>query len=126
MIKTLLVIGLGGFIGSIARYSIYHFLAQNYTGDYPWGTFIANMIGCFIIGLIFGLVAQGNALSREVVFFLTVGFCGALTTFSTFSYESFLMFKGGKLFLALIYMGLSYTAGLVLTWIGMSASKVLI
>lgn len=125
MIKTLLIIGFGGFLGSMMRYIIHHYFAQNYSGDYPWGTFAANMIGCFIIGIIFGLVAQGNGLSKELVFFLTVGFCGALTTFSTFSYENVLMLNGGKLFLALVYTGFSYTVGLALTWMGMNVPKML-
>ncbi len=125
MIKTLLIIGFGGFLGSITRYIIYHFFTQNYVGDYPLGTFTANMIGCFIIGIVFGLVAHGNTISKELMFFLSVGFCGALTTFSAFAYENLLMLNGGKLFLAIVYTGLSYTLGLGLTWLGMSASRVL-
>ena len=125
MIKTLLIIGFGGFLGSIARYSIYHHFAQNYTTEYPWGTFVANLIGCFLIGVVFGLVAQGNNINKELVFFLTVGFCGALTTFSTFSYENVLMMSKGKIFLSLLYSGLSYTIGMLLTWFGLNVSKLM-
>ena len=125
MIKTLLIIGLGGFVGSVTRYILYYYFVQNYPTDYPWGTFVANLLGCFVIGIVFGLAAEGDGLNKELVFFLSVGFCGALTTFSTFSYENLLMFNQGKVFLALVYSGLSYTMGLILTWLGLNASKLL-
>lgn len=126
MIKTLLIIGLGGFIGSITRYAIYHYFAQNYSSDYPWGTFAANLIGCFILGLIFGFVANGNGLNQALVFFLTTGFCGALTTFSTFSFENVLLLQRGELLVSFIYAGLSLTVGLLFTWLGLSSVKIFV
>ena len=125
MAKTLLIIGLGGFLGSVTRYTIYHYFSQSIQTDFPWGTFVANLIGCLMIGVIFGWISNGNSLDRNLVFFLSVGFCGALTTFSTFSYENVLMLQRGKVLLLIFYSGLSYTLGLLMTWLGLSLPRLL-
>ena len=124
MIKTLLIIGVGGFAGSICRYLVQHYFVEHYPSDYPWGTFIANVTGCFLIGLIFGLILKGSVINQEVAFLLTAGFCGAFTTFSTFSYEGLLMINQGKILLFMGYTTLSVVLGLICTWAGVGFSKV--
>ena len=123
MIKALLIIGCGGFIGSVCRYLLQQYFNQNFSAEYPWGTLTANLVGCFFIGLIFGYALHKTNVPYEFVWFFATGFCGAFTTFSTFSYESLHLLKHGKAFVALAYLSISVIAGLVLTWTGMYLAK---
>ena len=123
MIKTLLIIGGGGFLGSILRYLIAHYFTMYSSHEFPFATLVANLLGCLIIGMVFGTLLQGGQLNQEVILFMTVGFCGSLTTFSTFSYENILMINKGRTIIAFLYTGLSFTTGLGLTWLGLHLSK---
>ncbi|MDA1119043.1 MAG: fluoride efflux transporter CrcB [Bacteroidetes bacterium] len=119
----LLFVGFGGFLGSICRFLIYNYFFRNGGSDYPWGTFAANMIGCFLIGLILGYVVAGNDLSQPLVWFFATGFCGAFTTFSTFAYESINLLNSSKIILSIAYIALSVFVGLLFTWLGTLAAR---
>ena len=123
MIRMLLFVGLGGFLGSICRFLVYDYFFRNGGSDYPWGTFIANIVGCFLIGLILGYVATGNDLAKPIVWFFATGFCGAFTTFSTFSYESIQLLNNAKIILSMAYIALSVFVGLIFTWLGTLAAR---
>ncbi len=87
MSKYVWIIGLGGGIGSICRYLLQAWVVRHYPHPFPFGTLAANLLGCFGIGIVFALAEKRMLLSPEWRFFLTTGFCGGFTTFSTFSYE---------------------------------------
>lgn len=119
MLRTILIVGAGGFIGSVMRYLIQFFVEKNVASTFPWGTFIANIAGSFIIGVVFALAQKGNLLSAEWRMFLAVGICGGFTTFSSFAYNNLSMLKdqaygqfiwnvGGSLFFGLlaVYLGM--------------------
>ena len=106
--KTLLIIALGGAIGSIARYGMQVYLYKLYPIAFPMGTFLVNISGCLLIGIFYGLSEKGNLLTPEWRLFLTTGICGGFTTFSAFAFENVSLLKTGDF----LYFGL-YTAGSV-------------
>ena len=120
MIKTLLAIGCGSAIGGICRYLLTELLSRQELKLLPWGTFAVNILGCFLIGIIFGLIDRGMTISPAMKAFLTVGFCGGFTTFSTFINENFMMLSTGQALSALGYTVLSFAIGLLAVWGGHS------
>ena len=117
MIKILLLVGSGGFLGSISRYILSKYLTQANPGAFPVGTFAVNIIGCLIIGLLIGFSAK-SSLSSELRFFLATGFCGGFTTFSTYSLEAFQILEKGEAGLSLVYVFGSILVGLICIWLG--------
>ena len=99
--QTLLAIGSGGFIGSILRAYLNGVVNRHLPHALPFGTLSVNLIGSFIIGLLFALFMHTSAFSPTMKSFLTTGFLGGLTTYSTFALETFWLFNQGSLFLAL-------------------------
>ena len=93
MFKTILLVGVGSFIGGISRYLVNVFVQKLYLTSFPLGTFLVNITGCLLIGIFFGLSEKGNLLKPEWLIFLTTGVCGGFTTFSSFSYESLALLK---------------------------------
>ena len=120
MIKTLLAIGCGSAIGGICRYLLTELLSRQEVKLLPWGTFAVNVLGCFLIGIIFGLIDRGMTISPAMKAFLTIGFCGGFTTFSTFINENFLMLSSGQALSALGYTVISFAIGLLAVWGGHS------
>jgi len=123
MIKTLLLIGSGGFLGSIARYLASRFLQNNFSSAFPIGTFIVNITGCLIIGLIYGFSERSSLLTSGWKMFLAVGFCGGFTTFSTFANENLALLRDGAFFHFTIYTVLSVFLGIVSTFAGVLITK---
>ncbi len=113
MLKSILFIGTGSFIGGVGRYLLSKWL-QSMTQDiFPWGTFAVNLLGCLFIGIIYGAIDRGYELSPETRLFLTVGICGGFTTFSTFIHENYLLFGESNVPTAILYAGASFTIGLL-------------
>jgi CrcB protein len=125
MYKLLLIIGAGSFVGGVLRYLVSRFVQDSVLSTFPYGTFLVNVLGCFLIGLLFGLSEKGDVLSNEWRIFLTIGFCGGFTTFSTFAGESFSMIRDGNYFYVALYTGLSVFVGLLATFAGHFTIKVL-
>ncbi len=126
MIRTLLLIGGGSFLGGIARYLVKVGCGKLFpAATLPLGTMVANMAGCFLIGLFYGIASRHTTLSQDMLMFLTVGFCGGFTTFSTFMNENMSMLQGGELFNSLLYAVLSLVLGLIFLYLGSIASRVL-
>jgi len=118
MVKSLLIVGLGGFAGTISRYLISRYFQIHFSTVFPWGTFLVNILGCFIIGIIYGVSEKGDFLSPEIRLLLTVGFCGGLTTFSTFSNDAFLLFNQQEWFRFAFYTSASFFLGLIAVYFG--------
>lgn len=121
MLRQLLLVALGGAIGSTLRYLTALLLARHYTGSIPLATLAVNLVGCFLIGLFIGLCSDTSHLR---LFFIT-GFCGGFTTFSTFTAESYSMFREGAYGLALLYIAGSVLIGLLALWLGLFLSRLL-
>lgn len=105
----ILSIGLGGALGSMARFGISHLL----NGAYPWGTLIVNVLGSALLGSIFAASKAEVISDKSLIFaFLAVGFCGAFTTFSTFSLEVFKLYSQGQSIAALAHIGGNFALSL--------------
>ncbi|MGW5305607.1 fluoride efflux transporter CrcB [Streptomyces griseoluteus] len=106
-----LLVILGGMAGAPLRYLTDRAVQKRHDAVFPWGTFTVNVLGCFILGLLTGAVAAGAA-SSHVQLLMGTGLCGALTTYSTFSYETLRLTEGGARFLAAANVVASVAAGL--------------
>ncbi|HUX94105.1 MAG TPA: fluoride efflux transporter CrcB [Bacteroidales bacterium] len=125
MIKTLFLVGTGGFLGSISRYVVSKFMQSIFTTAFPYGTFAVNIAGCFLIGFIFGISEKSSVITSEWKLFLAVGFCGGFTTFSTFANENLALLRDGEFFFFFLYTGLSVFLGLAATFLGVLITRIL-
>ena len=116
--KQLLLVFLGGGIGSSLRFWIGKYLNSSETGI-PYGTFSANVIGSLLIGIILGFALKNNALSQNTTLFLATGFCGGFTTFSTFAYENHVFLKSGDFMSFSLYTIGSFILGFAAVFFGM-------
>lgn len=116
--NALIAVGAGSCLGGIARYLLSKIVQTAAGGVFPWGTFVVNILGCFIIGFVYGAIDRGFALPDWVRLFVTVGFCGGFTTFSTFMNENYLLFGAGRLGLVMLYAAASLVTGLAMTYSG--------
>ncbi len=123
--KQLLIVGLGGFIGSAARYMVsklnlyWHFLSI------PMGTLTVNILGSFIIGFLVGISAKSDLLSPDMRLFTMVGICGGFTTFSSFSNENMMLMQNGQVVTALLYTTSSILLGFTAVYLGYISSNLL-
>jgi len=124
MLKSIMIVGLGGFIGSAARFLISRYFQENVASVFPWGTFIVNIVGCLLIGLIYGISEKGELMSPEVRLFLTVGICGGFTTFSTFSNDAFMLLRQDEWIRFAFYTSLSFFLGLLAVYAGRLTTKI--
>ena len=113
--KALLIVGLGGCLGSITRYGVYLIIARLAIERIYMGTLVVNLIGCFLIGILSGSLSK---LSSHQILLLVTGFCGGFTTFSSFAIDGFKLLKDGMYAQILIYYLLSVGGGLALCIFG--------
>jgi CrcB protein len=113
-----LFVGVGGMVGSICRYGLSGLLYRMMGDRFPYGTFAVNIVGCFAIGLLMSLFEERWLVPPNLRLFLTIGILGGFTTFSTFSYETVEMLKGGNFFLASLNIVGSLFCCLCATWGG--------
>ena len=119
VLKKLLIVMLGGSLGAASRYSIGLLAAKAWGTQFPWGTMTVNLIGCFLIGLIFALTDRVRLLTPDMRLLLITGFLGALTTFSSFSLETVNAGRAGLALQPLLNILVNNLGGLALTFIGM-------
>ena len=118
MVKSILIVGFGGFIGTVARFLISRYFQLNYSTVFPWSTLTVNILGSLIIGIIYGLSEKGDILSPEFRLFMAVGICGGFTTFSTFSNDAFMLIRQDEWFRFALYTSLSFFLGLMAIYAG--------
>ncbi|SIT92293.1 fluoride efflux transporter CrcB [Pontibacter indicus] len=120
--KILLAIGAGSFIGGTCRYLLSQFIQTRTTIPFPLATLTVNIIGCLLIGVVFGLGAKGG-ITPEWRLFLATGILGGFTTFSAFSYETVHMLQNGQTSSAITYVLASVLVGLLATFAGFWLTK---
>ena len=118
-------VGVGGFLGAIARYALGTYIGGRYGLRFPLGTFIINVSGSFLIGLILTLLARTTA-SAYWRYLIPIGFIGAYTTFSTFEYETLRAIQEGQLMTGFLNVALSLVVGFIAVWIGAELGRVLV
>ncbi len=121
MWKEFLYVGAGSFLGGALRYAASVLL--KYSGGFPWATFVVNLIGCLIIGLLWRYFSRMPNISANLTLLLSVGFCGGLTTFSTFSKESLILLQNSQYVLLAIYILASIILGIACVAAGYYLNK---
>ncbi len=122
--KIILAVGIGSCIGGILRYLLTQLIQTKFLSTFPFGTLSVNIIGCFLIGVIFGF-SERSYISMEWRLFLATGFLGGFTTFSSFSNETIALIRDGQNWLALSYVASSVIVGLAATFAGISIIKLI-
>jgi CrcB protein len=117
-------VGLGGLIGSIARYYTSALMMKILPFSFPFGTFTVNIAGCLLIGLFFGWGERFSWMTPEMRIFLTTGFCGGFTTFSTFAFENLFLLQTAEYGLFALYSLISFATGLGAVLAGAYLAKI--
>ena len=119
-----LLVGFGGFVGSICRYGLSVF-SQRFSIEWPIGTLTANMLGCLIIGLIVEISGRGESLSPEARLALATGFCGGFTTLSSMIYETTEMLRDSEYLHATLYAAGTFLFSMTAFIVGVMAVRVI-
>lgn len=122
--RIFLLVGAGGFLGSIARYLIAIWLTKHFPSAFPYGTFTANILGCLLIGVVYGLGQRYEWLTPELRLFIATGFCGGFTTFSSFTLENIVLLQNSNYLTFAIYAISSFTVGLLAVFGGITLTKI--
>ena len=117
LLKTILAVGAGSFLGGAGRYLV-SWAMKGLNKGFPWATLAVNLAGCFLIGLFWGVFSKNGTEGSNWALFLTVGFCGGFTTFSTFSKEALMMLQSGNLWGFAGYVAFSVVVGIALVALG--------
>ena len=115
--KQIALVFIGGGFGSVLRFLISKWLT-NPENTIPYGTFVANVIGSFLIGIVLGYVAKNESISETTALLLATGFCGGFTTFSAFAYENHVFLKSGDFISFAVYTLASVTLGVLAVFLG--------
>jgi CrcB protein len=121
----LILIGFAGFVGTLSRYWLSGAVARRYGETFPLGTLIINLLGCFLVGLLFYLLQERFLVNQTVRTAVLIGLLGGFTTFSSFGLQTFTLLQDGELGLAALNVSLANVIGLVLVWAGYTLAKVL-
>lgn len=125
MLKNILVVALGGGVGSALRYLVSISVQKSMSVTFPWGTLAVNIIGCIVIGFLYGIADKGLLVATEWRLFLMVGICGGFTTFSAFAGEGFTLLRTGEIFSLAIYAGLSLFLGILAVYISYTITNLM-
>lgn len=125
MLKQLLLIGAGGFLGSVARFLVSRLNTRVDWFSIPIGTLAVNVVGSLLIGFLIGISEKSPILTVEWRMFLMVGLCGGFTTFSSFSGENLVLLKNGQILPLLLYTALSIFLGFTAVYLGYISTKLM-
>lgn len=118
MLKNILLVGLGGAVGSMLRYLCTVGINKYFPSAFPWATFAINIIGCFLIGVFLALFSREQGAHGDVRLLLMTGLCGGYTTFSAFALENLQLLQAGQTNLAFLYIVASVIMGVLAVWGG--------
>ena len=121
----LFLIGFAGFIGTISRYWLSGVLARRYGETFPLGTLVVNLVGCFLVGLLFYLLQERFLVNQTFRTVVLIGFLGGFTTFSSFGLQTFTLLQDGEFGLALLNLSIANIFGLFLVWAGYTVARIL-
>jgi fluoride exporter len=121
--SNVLLVGFGGFLGSIFRYVSSVSIDQKLNSTFPYGTLTVNLVGAFLLGLVYGWATQNSNDVSNTKLFLITGFCGGFTTFSAFAFENFSLMSNRMTTTSLTYSISTLVLGVVLVWVGISIAK---
>jgi CrcB protein len=125
MFNNVLLVGIGGAAGSIGRYLCQRWINESYQHDFPLSTFLINITGCLLIGILYALGEKANVLSQPTRLLLITGFCGGFTTFSTFAFENTELLRTGDHGYFLLYTLGSVAVGIIAVYLGSLLIKLL-
>ena len=117
MLKLMLIAGAGGFVGTSCRFLVNKLFLNIWKLPFPLATFTVNILGCFILGVLLGLLSKNGIMNPKLNALLIVGFCGGFTTFSTFSNETFTLANMGEITTSFLYVIASILSGLLAIWV---------
>ena len=123
MMRAIILVGVGGGIGSIFRYLTAVVVNKYFQPAFPWATFVANILGCLIIGLLLGFFERHQLTNSDLKYLFVTGFCGGYTTFSAFASENINLFQTGHSLTAFIYIAASVLVGLFAVWLGLMLTR---
>jgi CrcB protein len=122
-VPRLLLIGLAGLLGTLARYALSGFIARRFGETFPTGTLVVNIVGCFLAGFLFYLMQERFLVNDIVRTAIMIGFLGGFTTFSSFGLQTFTLLRDGEMGLATMNVLVSNIAGLLTVWAGYSLAR---
>ncbi len=125
-VEKYFAVGVGGFMGSIARYWLATYIGQRMGTRFPYGTFLINVSGSFLIGLVMTILTERTHLSPTYRYLIPIGFIGGYTTFSTFEYETLRAIQDGQFTIGLLNIVLSVLVGFLMVWTGAMVGKVVV
>ena len=118
-----ILVAIGGAVGATARYLVSNWAAARFGAEFPYGTLIVNVVGCFIIGAFMTMTTERLSISPYWRLLITVGFVGGMTTFSSFSYETIHLMQEADMLRAFYNVGLNILVGFSATWLGIGVAR---
>jgi CrcB protein len=119
------MVGIGGFLGSVLRFWVGSFFGGRFGARFPYGTFVINVTGSFLVGMVVTVLAAKAHWNANWRYLIPIGFIGGYTTFSTFEFETMRLVQNGQMLMATLNVTLSVAVGFVGVWAGMVAGRVI-
>ena len=123
--QRILLIGIAGLVGTLARYGLSGVVARRFGETFPTGTLVVNVVGCFLAGALVYLLQERFVVSPDIRLMVMIGFLGGFTTFSSFGLQTFTLLKDGEFGFAALNVAASNVLGLLTVWAGYTLAKLL-